>query len=273
MDDIDATMQPLTQQEPNATRADDRQVSTERSLVRGDEVSPKTGSGPSNIREDVVSRGVDQARRDRPNGGDTQSAQPAPSSQGPAVGLAVREAEVLPPPSGVFEMQLEPRSLREASLLASEMFKSRLFSAYGTWQGVLSTILAGRELKLQAMASLRSFHILDNKPTMSADLIRGLVQRSPLCEYFRCVERTPERATWATKRKGDPIETTLTYTLDQGRAAWAKDQKAWDASAWGKRPINMVTKSASTELARLVYADICGNMYSVEELSGEERNA
>jgi len=117
------------------------------------------------------------------------------------------------------------------------------------------------------------FNIIDGKPAMSADLIRGLVQRSPLCEYFRIVERTAERATWETKRKGDPEPTRLTYTLEQGRIAWQKDQKAWDASAWGKRSVNMVTKCASTELARLVYADIVGNMYTSEELTGEESSS
>jgi 5'-3' exonuclease len=168
--------------------------------------------------------------------------------------------------------QLEPRSMPEAIELAKHMHASRLFSAYGTPQAVLATILAGRELGIQAMASLRQFHIIDSRPAMSADLIRGLVQRSAVCEYFRCVERTAEQSTWETKRKGDPEPTRLTFTIAQGRAAWQKDEKAWQGSAWTKRAVNMVTKTASTELARLVYADIVGNMYSPEELTGEERS-
>jgi hypothetical protein len=134
---------------------------------------------------------------------------------------------------------------------------------------VLSTIYAGRELGIQAMASLRGFHIVEGRHAPSADLIRALVLKSPLCEYFRIVERTAEKATWVTKRRGDP-EVSLTYTIAEGRQAWQKDQKAWDASAWGKRPANMVTKQASSELCRLVYPDIGFNLYSHEELSGEE---
>jgi 5'-3' exonuclease len=170
-----------------------------------------------------------------------------------------------------YERQLEPQTLRECYVLAGELFKSRLFSAYGTPQGILSTIIAARELGLPVATGLRLFFIIDGKPAMSADMIRGLVQRSPLCEYFRCKERSASRAVFVTKRKGDDEPTELAFTIEQGRAAWTKDQKAWDASAWGKRPTNMVTKSASSELARLVYADVVGNMYSVEELSGEER--
>lgn len=190
---------------------------------------------------------------------------PAVASQ---TGLAIRD-EVLPLPSSDLRWQLEPRSQGQAIELAKHMHASRLFSVYGTPQAVLSTIMAGREIGLQAMASLRAFHIIDGKQAQSADLIRAQCLRSPLCEYFRIVERTATKATWVTKRKGDP-EVPLTYTIEEGRQAWQKDQKAWDASAWGKRPANMVTKTAAATLARLVYPDLVLNMYCPEELTGEE---
>ena len=180
-----------------------------------------------------------------------------------ASSLAVREAEVLPPPSGEFTMQLEPRSLREAALLAQEMFKSRLFSAYGTYQGVLSTILAGRELGMQAMASLRAFHIIDGKPTMSADLIRALVIKSGHAEYFRCTERTATQATFITKRKGDP-EVSLTFTFAEAEKAGLVKK----GSGWERNPVDMCVARASAKLCRLVYADVCFNMYAPEEFDG-----
>lgn len=191
---------------------------------------------------------------------------PAPTSQGAVPsGLMLRDSEVLPPPSGDFGMQLEPRSLREASLLAQAVKQSMLFSTYGSWQGVLTTILAGRELGMQAMASLRAFHIIEGKPTMSADLIRALVLKSGHAEYFRCTERTATQATFVTKRKGDP-EVSLTFTLAEGRQAWPKDQAAFDKSGWGKNPADMCVARASAKLARLVYADIVFNMYTPEEI-------
>jgi hypothetical protein len=165
-----------------------------------------------------------------------------------------------------YERQLEPRSLPEAKQLAQWAFESRLFSAFGSPQAVMTTILAGREIGLSAMASLRGFMVVDGKPSMSADLIRALVQRSSQCEYFRCIERTAEQSTWATKRRGEPDEQRLTFTLAEGRAAWQKDQRAWDQSNWGKRPANMVAKTASSMLARLVYADVVMNLYCAEEM-------
>lgn len=162
-------------------------------------------------------------------------------------------------------MQLEPRSLREASLLAQAIKQSALFSVYGTWQGVLTTILAGRELGMQAMASLRAFHIIEGKPTMSADLIRALVIKHPACEYFRCTARSNEAATWVTKRRGDdPI--SLTFTIEDGRRAWPKDDAAFLKSGWGKNPADMCVARASAKLARLVYADVVFNMYAPEEM-------
>lgn len=183
----------------------------------------------------------------------------------PADSRHIFSTEILPPPSTDFSMQLEPRSLRESALLAQELFKSRLFSAYGTYQGVLSTILAGRELGLQAMASLRGFHIIDGKPTLSADLIRALVLKSGACDYFRCVTRTNDGATWETQRKGQAPQ-TLSFTLDDGKLAWSKDEKAWKASGWGKNPADMCVARASAKLCRLVYADVCFNLCAPEEM-------
>lgn len=157
-----------------------------------------------------------------------------------------------------------------AITLAKHMHASRLFSAYGTPQAVLATIMAGRELGMQTQKSLRAFHIIDGKPAESADLIRAQCLQSSVCEYFRIVERSALKATWVTKRKGDP-EVSLTYTIEEGRQAWQKDQKAWDGSAWAKRPANMVTKTASSTLARLIYPDVVGGLYCPEELTGEER--
>jgi hypothetical protein len=160
-----------------------------------------------------------------------------------------------------YERQLEPTSLRECATLASEMFKSRLFSAYGTPQGVLSTILAGREMGLSAMASLRGFFIVEGKPTLSADLIRALVIRSGKAKFFRPVERTAERATWETQRGDDP-PFTLSYTIEEARIAGLIKK----GSGWEKSPADMLTARASAKLARLIYSDIVFNLYDPTEV-------
>lgn len=173
----------------------------------------------------------------------------------------VHEAELLPPAE--WEMQLEPRSMREAKTLATDMFSSRLFSAYGTPAAILSTVMAGRELGLQAMASLRGFHIIEGKPTLAADLIRALVIRSEKAKFFRCAERTAERATFETQRGDDP-PVSLTYSVEDAKTAGLVKP----GGAWIKSPADQCVARASAKLARLVYPDVVHGIYAHEELGG-----
>lgn len=229
--------------------------------------APPTGNSAGESARSPVSRGVeataDLVTSDEQKHRNAQEAVREAARRGSIESAAVVES--MPAPVE-WERQLEPRTMAQAIQLGNLMFQARLFSAYGTPQGVLATILAGRELGLQSMAALRAFQIVEGKPTYSADLIRALVLRSPQCEYFRVVAREATHATWITKRKGDPDPVSLTFTLEEGRAAWQKDQKAWDNSSWGKRPVNMVTKTASSMLARLVYPDVVMNLYCPEEM-------
>jgi hypothetical protein len=182
-----------------------------------------------------------------------------------------RYVETLPVSSGPvdFSQQLEPRNMQEAVVLADRMFQSKLFmSAFGAPQAVLAVILAGRELGFQAMASLRAFHVIDGKPTPSADTLAALVMKSGKAKYFRCTERTATRATFVTQRLPieDYPEQTLSFTIEEAKAAWRKDQKAWDASGWGKTPAAMLVARAKSALARLEYPDVVGNLYGFEEM-------
>ncbi len=163
-----------------------------------------------------------------------------------------------------WERGLEPRSMDEAVKLADRLMASRLFSAYEHPAGILATVLAGRELGIQAMASLRAFHIIEGKPTLSAGAIVALIMKSGKAEYFRPVERTAEKATFVTKRHGDP-EVTMTFTIDEAKLAWSKDAAAFGKSAWGKHPADMCVARCSSKLARLVYPDVVFNLYAPEE--------
>jgi len=183
----------------------------------------------------------------------------------PPAALAVRAPEVLAPAPAEWERQLDPRSMRDAMALADNLFKSRMFSAYGTPQAVLSTVLAGRELGFPAMVSLRAFHVIDGKATLSAEAIRARVLTSGKANYFRCTERSATRATFETQRGDDP-PMSLTYTIEEGRAAWPKGDSEWAKSGWGKNPADMLTARASAKLARLVFPDVTLGLYAAEEM-------
>ena len=188
------------------------------------------------------------------------------SQQPPAEAAYVPPTALVPQVvDAVYERQLEPRTLDEAVKLAKFVFDSRLFSAYGTPQGVLTTIMAGREMGLSAMAALRGLHIIDGKPVLSSGLIMALVLRSGRAKYFRCTERTAERATFTTQRGDDP-PMSLTFTVAEARLAWPKDEAAWNKSGWGKNPADMLVARASSKLARLVYPDVVFSTYGEGEI-------
>ena len=169
--------------------------------------------------------------------------------------LVVRE-----PAPAEWEKQLEPRSLHEAKDVASAMFQARLFNGYGNAPAVLSTVMAGRELGLPAVASLRAFHIVDGKHCLAADAIRALVMKSGQARFFRCIERTAERATFETQRGDDPVM-SLTFTMEDAQRAGVVKK----GSGWEKHPADMLVARASSKLARLVYPDVVFGLYSPEE--------
>jgi len=208
---------------------------------------------------------TEQPTTETPTGDAAKEGSPAVTS------IATREPEVLTPAPAEWERQLDPRSLRDAKALAFDMFNSRMFSAYGTVQGVLATVMVGRELGLPAMASLRSIHVIEGKHALSAALMVALVLRSGLAEFFEPIEISPTSVTYETHRKGGRNPIKLTHTIEMARQAWPKAKKDWEeafnGSGWGRVPTDMLVARCTARLCRLVYPDLLAGLYTPEELA------
>lgn len=177
--------------------------------------------------------------------------------------LTVREPEVLTPAPSEYERQLDPRSMKDAIVLAKNMYESRMFSAYGTPQAVLSTVMVGRELGLPAMASLRCINNIEGRHALAASLMVALVLKSGLAEYFEPISFTETEATFETKRKGARNPVKLTHTIEMAvQAGLVKDK-----SGWVKNPTDMLVARATARLARMVYPDLLAGLYTPEELA------
>lgn len=213
---------------------------------------------------------VPQAAQEAPPAAEAPESTP-PTAASPGTALAVREPDLVMPAPAEWERQLDPRSMRDARLLAKDMYDSRMFAAYGTPQAVLSTVMVGRELGLPAMASLRSVHIIEGKHSLSASLMVALVLKSGLAEYFEPISFSETEATYETKRKGARNPVRLTHTFEMGRKAWPKAKADWqerfEASGWGRNPTDMVVARAQSRLARMVYPDLLAGLYTPEELA------
>jgi len=205
----------------------------------------------------------------------TEAATPELLSLVPA---PARDADVLAPAPEDYERQLDPRSMRQAQMLAEDMFKSRMFSAYGSPQAVLSTVMVGRELGLPAMASLRCIYNLEGKHALAASLMVGLVLKAGIAEYFEPIEVSETSVTYETKRKGARNPMRLTHTIEMAKQAWPikdgtkaawgpKTQEAWDKSGWGRVPTDMLVARCSSRLARMIYPDLLAGLYTPEELA------
>ena len=176
-------------------------------------------------------------------------------------------AEVLETAPVEWDRGLEPRSMSDARQLAKWMHESRMFSAYGTPQAVLSTMLLGRELGMPAMAALRSIHIIEGKHSLSAELMVALVLKSGLAEYFQLAETTDKICTYETKRKDSLKPQKLSYTIDQAaQAGLLKQSRSGQPTNWQKIPTQMLRARCKSELARLEYPDLLAGLYTPDEL-------
>ena len=165
-----------------------------------------------------------------------------------------------------WEAELEPRSPRQVVAYADKLFAARLFDGYGTAEGVMTTILLGRELGIGMMGSLRGIHLMDvkgkKKHSLSADLMAALVLQSGKAKFFEPVELTPTSATYHTQRVGADKPFKMTFNISEAKqAGLIKAGGGWET--W---PLDMCKARCIARLARTIYPDVCFGLYVAEEL-------
>ena len=159
--------------------------------------------------------------------------------------------------------QFEPADAGSAMAFARTAVASRLLPrSVATPEAAFIIIVAGRELGLTAMQSLRSLHVIDGKPVMSADLMLALTKRSPECLYFRLVQSTNEVATYETHRRGEPEPTRLSFSMADAIAAGLAGKDPWK-----KFPAAMLRARCIAALTRAVYPDVMLGVYETDELA------
>jgi hypothetical protein len=159
---------------------------------------------------------------------------------------------------------VEPRSIADARSLAEAISRSGLAPQNARSAEAVMVILAqGAELGLPPMAALRQIHVVSGRAVLSADLMRALVLR--MGGRIRCVESTPDRATFAGAR-GEETEQSITWTMQMAQRAGLTGKGPWQ-----QYPAAMLRARASAELCRLVWPDVVGGLYTPDEM-GEARD-
>lgn len=146
-----------------------------------------------------------------------------------------------------------------AQSLARTSFVPR--SLQGKPGDITAAILAGQELGLQPMATLRSMDIIQGTPALRAHAMRGLVQSRG--HEVKLVESSEVLCVMAGRRKGeDWQEVTWSIERAQKLGLTGKDQ-------WKKQPQAMLIARATGEICRLIASDVLHAMpYASEELDG-----
>ncbi len=130
-----------------------------------------------------------------------------------------------------------------------------------------AAILAGAEVGLSPMASLRSFDVIGGTAAPRAITLRAIVQSQGHQVWVK--ESTKTRAIVCGSRRGSNVTETSTWTLDR-----AKDLGLSNKANWKSQPQAMLVARATSEVCRLVAADaILGIGYTIEELADEPGTA
>jgi hypothetical protein len=160
-------------------------------------------------------------------------------------------------------LAIVPRTLAEVSSLADVLAKSTLLpdALRGKVPDVIVQILAGQELGLSPMASIRGVHIVQGKPVLSADTMVALIHGSGLCEYFSCVEDTDARVTYETKRRGAPNPQRTSWSVEDTKRAGLNTKDNWRLY-----PRSMMKARCKAILARDVYPDVLAGCYDENEI-------
>lgn len=127
---------------------------------------------------------------------------------------------------------------------------------------ITAAILAGAELGMKPMATLKSIDVIQGTPALRAHAMRAVVQRHG--HDIELVESTPARCVMQGRRKGSEAWQTVEWTID--RAAQMQLTKKGE---WQKQPQTMLVARATGELCRLIASDALHGMpYAAEELEG-----
>lgn len=156
----------------------------------------------------------------------------------------------------------------QPQVLSAQMEYARALSASSLlprqYQGqpanLLWAISYGQTLGVDPMTAVQSIHVINGRPTASADLIAGLVRRAG---HKLRITGDDRRAEAVIIRADDPeFEFRSVWTIERAQAA-----KLTGKDTWKQFPAAMLKARAITEVARAACSEILqGTIYTPEEL-------
>ena len=132
--------------------------------------------------------------------------------------------------------------------------------AVDTPEKALAIAMKGRELGLPMMQSITSIHVIDGKPTISAELMAALVHQRVPGAVLRCIETNDRICTYEAARPGDKI-LKMSFTWDEAVRAGVTGKDNWK-----KYPAAMLRARCCSAICRIVFPDAIMGCYTPDEL-------
>jgi hypothetical protein len=166
---------------------------------------------------------------------------------------------------GIREPEPARLSAEQIRFIANTTFVPR--DLRGKLPEIMACIATGRELGLGDMESLRQIHIVEGKPTLSAQLMTKLVRARG---HSIVGKAGSERAIVTGKRGDTGDEITVEWTMEDAERAGLRGKANWQ-----RYPRQMLWARAVSELCRMLFPDVIGGVsYTAEEIEAvvEEAN-
>lgn len=160
---------------------------------------------------------------------------------------------------GMSSLELVPQVWDLAQRIARTEFVPK--ALMGRPEAVMAAMLIGHELGVSPLQSLSKIHIIEGRPSISAELMRAIVLQHG--HEIRFEESNTTRCTILGRRRESTHETRVTWTHDDAQKAGLAGK-----NTWRNYPRAMLIARATGELCRMVFADVLAGMsYTTEELT------
>lgn len=127
---------------------------------------------------------------------------------------------------------------------------------------IAAAILAGSELGLKPMATLKAIDVIQGTPALRAHAMRAIVQKNG--HQIELLESRDDYCKMRGRRKGEERWQEVEWT-----SARAQLMGLLGKNEWKKQPKTMLVARATGELCRLIASDALHGMpYAAEELEG-----
>lgn len=128
----------------------------------------------------------------------------------------------------------------------------------GKPEAVMACMLTGHEVGMPPMMALKQIHVIEGRPTLSAEGMRALVLSRGHEVWFEDISTT--RVTIVGVRAGTTRETRITWSMDDAKRAGLDSKQNWR-----KFPRPMLEARSTGELCRLIFADVIGGISYLRE--------